>query len=108
MLKLKLIAWSDPNKILADINTAFRKRLGSFHDIHLERRNEMKKNMGTVDRGIRLSLAIIVAILYFTGRISGITALVIGIFAIAFFITSLVGHCPAYTPLGIKTLKENK
>jgi hypothetical protein len=68
----------------------------------------MKKNMGTVDRGIRLSLAIIVAILYFTGKISGIAAIVLGIFAIAFFITSLVGHCPAYTPLGINTLKDNK
>ncbi len=68
----------------------------------------MKKNMGTVDRGIRLSLAIVVAILYFTDKISGIAAIVLGIFAIAFFITSLVGHCPAYTPLGIKTLKDNK
>ena len=68
----------------------------------------MKKNMGTVDRGIRLVLAIVVAILYFTGKISGITAIILGIFATAFFITSLVGNCPAYTPLGIKTLKENK
>jgi hypothetical protein len=68
----------------------------------------MKKNMGTVDRGIRISLAIIVAILYFNGKISGITAIVLGIFAIAFFITSFVGHCPAYTLLGIKTLKDSK
>ena len=68
----------------------------------------MKKNMGNVDRGIRISLAVIVAILYFNGKISGITAIVLGIFAIAFFITSLVGHCPAYTPLGINTLKDNK
>ncbi len=68
----------------------------------------MKKNMGTVDRGIRLALAIVVSILYFTGKISGIVAIVLGIFAIVFFITGLVGYCPAYTPLGIKTLKENK
>ena len=68
----------------------------------------MKKNMGTIDRGIRLALAIVVAILYFTGKISGVVAIVLGIFAIAFFITSLVGYCPAYAPLGIKTLKENK
>ena len=68
----------------------------------------MKKNMGTVDRGIRMSLAVIVAILYFNGKISGITAIVLGIFAIAFFITSFVGNCPAYTLLGIKTLKDNK
>jgi len=68
----------------------------------------MKRNMGTVDRGIRLALAIIVAILYFTGKISGIVAIVLGILALAFVITSLVGHCPAYTPLGIKTVRDNK
>jgi hypothetical protein len=68
----------------------------------------MKKNMGTVDRGIRLALAIVVVILYFTGKISGIVAIVLGVFALAFVITSLVGHCPAYTPLGIKTFKDNK
>lgn len=68
----------------------------------------MKKNMGTVDRGIRVALAIVVAILYFTGKISGIAAIVLGIFALVFVITSLVGHCPAYTLLGIKTFKDNK
>jgi K+-transporting ATPase A subunit len=68
----------------------------------------MKKNMGTVDRGIRVALAIVVAILYFTGKISGIAAIVLGIIALVFVITSLVGHCPAYTPLGIKTFKDNK
>ncbi|MFH1580890.1 MAG: DUF2892 domain-containing protein [Pseudomonadota bacterium] len=68
----------------------------------------MKKNMGTVDRGIRVALAIVVAILYFTGKISGIAAIVLGIFALVFVINSLVGHCPAYTPLGIKTFKDNK
>jgi hypothetical protein len=66
----------------------------------------MKKNMGSVDRGIRFALAVVVAILYFTGKISGIAAIVLGIFALAFFITSLMGHCPAYTPLGLKTTKE--
>ena len=67
----------------------------------------MKKNMGTADRGIRLALAIVVALLYFMGTISGIAAIVLGIFALVFVITSLIGHCPAYTPLGIKSLKEN-
>ncbi|MEJ2688764.1 MAG: DUF2892 domain-containing protein [Deltaproteobacteria bacterium] len=68
----------------------------------------MKRNMGIVDRGIRLALAVVVAILYFTGKISGIVAIVLGIVALMFVITSVVGYCPAYTPLGIKTLKDNK
>lgn len=66
----------------------------------------MKKNMGTADRVIRFALAIVVAILYFTGKISGLAAIVLGVFALAFFVTSLIGHCPAYTPLGIKTIKD--
>lgn len=68
----------------------------------------MKKNMGTVDRGIRLSLAVLVAILFFTGKISGVAAIFLGVFAVAFFVTSLVGHCPAYPPLGISTIKDDK
>ncbi len=51
-----------------------------------------EKNMGTVDRGIRIALAIIVAILYFTGKISGIAAIILGVFAIVFVITSMVGE----------------
>jgi hypothetical protein len=66
----------------------------------------MKKNMGNIDRVIRFALAIVVAVLYFTGKISGIVAIILGIFAIAFFVTSLIGHCPAYLPFGLKTLKQ--
>ena len=62
--------------------------------------------MGAVDRGIRFALAVVIAILYFTGKISGVAAIVLGIFALAFFVTSLIGDCPAYTPLGIKTIKR--
>ena len=45
----------------------------------------MKRNMGTVDRGIRFSLAVVVALLYLTGRISGVAAIILGVFAFAFF-----------------------
>ena len=68
----------------------------------------MKKNMGTIDRSIRTILAIVVAILYFTSNISGITAIVLGIIAIIFLITSFVGFCPLYTLLGISTLKKEE
>ena len=66
----------------------------------------MKQNMGTLDRLIRIVLAVIVGILYFTGQISGTAAIVLGIFAIIFILTSIVGHCPLYTPLNISTKKE--
>ena len=66
----------------------------------------MKKNMGTIDRTIRLILALAIAILYFTGVISGITAIILGILAIIFVLTSIIGFCPLYVPLKICTIKK--
>ena len=63
----------------------------------------MKKNMGTVDRVVRIVAAIAVVALYLTGQISGTAAVVLGIFAVVFVATSVVGTCPLYIPLKIDT-----
>jgi hypothetical protein len=63
----------------------------------------MKTNMGTADRVIRALAVIAIAVLYFTGRISGTLAVILGIVAVAFLVTSLVGWCPGYLPFGIST-----
>lgn len=68
----------------------------------------MKKNMGAADRIIRILLAILVAVLYFTDQISGTAAIILGIFAIIFLLTSLVGFCPLYVPFKISTRKKEK
>lgn len=68
----------------------------------------MKKNMGTVDRVIRLLVALAVVVLYFTDAIGGILAVILGIVAVAFLVTSVVGSCPAYVPLGLSTCKPSK
>ncbi|MCJ7663508.1 MAG: DUF2892 domain-containing protein [Desulfobacterales bacterium] len=68
----------------------------------------MKKNMGTIDRVIRVVLAIIVLVLYLTDNISGTAAIILGIFAVIFFLTSLVGFCPLYVPFNISTKKKTK
>jgi len=65
----------------------------------------MTKNMGTVDRTIRILVALAVAVLYFTGKISGTVAIVLAIVAIVFVVTSLVGSCSAYMPFGLSTRK---
>jgi hypothetical protein len=65
----------------------------------------MKLNMGPIDRTIRLAVAAIIAVLYFTGQITGTVAIVLGIVAIAFVVTSLTGWCPGYLPFGISTRK---
>ena len=67
----------------------------------------MKKNMGIVDRAVRLILAIVIAVLYFMGMISGTAAIILGIIAIAFFLTGLVSVCPMYLPFGINTSKKS-
>ena len=65
----------------------------------------MKQNMGTIDRAIRLIAAAIIAALYFTGQISGTLAIVLGVIAVIFLVTSLIGWCPAYLPLKLSTKK---
>ena len=66
----------------------------------------MKKNMGSTDRGARVIIALIVALLYFTGLIGGTIATILGILAIVFVATSLIGTCPLYLPFGLSTKKE--
>ncbi len=66
----------------------------------------MKQNMGTIDRVIRVFLAVLVLVLYLKGSISGTAAIILGIFAVIFFLTSLVGFCPAYVPFNISTKKK--
>lgn len=63
----------------------------------------MSKNMGVVDRTLRLLVVAVVAALYLTGQIDGAIAVVLGVVAIVFFATSLVGFCPLYVPLGLST-----
>ena len=63
----------------------------------------MNKNMGNVDRTVRIIIAIAIGALYFTGRISGMLAIVLGFFAAVFVLTSFVGTCPLYLPFGLST-----
>lgn len=66
----------------------------------------MKQNMGIEDRIIRLVAAIAVGVLYGLGYISGTLAIILGVVAIAFFVTSLIGWCPLYLPFGLSTLRK--
>ncbi|MGB4267569.1 MAG: DUF2892 domain-containing protein [Spirochaetota bacterium] len=62
--------------------------------------------MGTIDRLIRTIIAIAIIILYFTGQITGTAAVILGILAVVFLLTSAVSFCPLYVPLKINTKKE--
>lgn len=65
----------------------------------------MKKNMGTLDKVIRIAVAIVIVALYFAGQISGTVAVIGLVLSGVFILTSLIGFCPLYLPLGLSTLK---
>ncbi len=66
----------------------------------------MKKNMGTSDKVIRILIALIIGVLYFTHVITGTLGIVLLIAAIIFVLTSLVSFCPLYVLLGINTCRK--
>ena len=67
----------------------------------------MKKNMGMFDRLLRIILAIVVAVLIYMGTLTGTAAIILGIIAGIFLITSIVGVCGLYTVVGVKTCKKS-
>ena len=66
----------------------------------------MKYNMGVIDRLIRVLIAGIVVALYSNGMIAGTLSSVLLIIAIVFTLTSIIGFCPLYTLLGIRSNKH--
>ncbi len=66
---------------------------------------KLKKNMGTVDRGVRVLIAVVIALLFLAGKLTGVVAAILGIVAVIFVLTSLVSFCPLYTVIGLSTRK---
>jgi hypothetical protein len=66
----------------------------------------MKQNMGSIDKIVRVLVAVVIGILYFTDQITGTAAIILGIFAVIFLLTSAIGFCPLYLPLKLSTIKK--
>jgi len=62
--------------------------------------------MGTVDRIIRVIIAVLLIVLYANGVITGTLGIVLIILAVVFVLTSLISFCPLYLPLGLSTLRK--
>jgi len=62
--------------------------------------------MGFVDRLIRVVVAVIIAVAFFSHQITGTFAAVALIIAIIFLVTAFIGFCPLYKPFGISTRKK--
>ncbi len=67
----------------------------------------MKKNMGNADRIIRVILAALFTVLYFTGTVTGTIGLVLMVLSAVFLLTSLISFCPLYTIVGLRTCPKD-
>ena len=68
----------------------------------------MKINLGNADRIIRLVIAAVLALLYFTGIVTGTVGIVFLVVTALLVITSLVSFCPLYAMLGINSCPAKK
>jgi hypothetical protein len=66
----------------------------------------MTKNMGSLDKAIRLVLAAVFVALYFMNVVSGALGIVLLVLAGVFALTSFIGSCPLYLPFNLSTRKE--
>lgn len=64
--------------------------------------------MGSSDKVIRLIIAAIIGVLYFTETITGTLGIVLLVFAGIVVLTSLISFCPLYAPFGIRTCPLNQ
>lgn len=65
----------------------------------------MKKNVGSLDRLIRIIFAIAMVVLYLTGQITGTTGMILLIIGLILGITGLISLCPIYMALGLSSKK---
>ena len=63
----------------------------------------MKKNMGTLDRALRVVVALVIGFLTWNGTLSGTLGLILSILALVFVLTSFIGFCPLYLPIKMDT-----
>ena len=66
----------------------------------------MRKNIGAADRAVRILLAIVFAVLFFTDTVPGTFGIILLVLAIVLLLTSLMSFCPLYTPFKISTTKQ--
>jgi len=69
----------------------------------------MKKNVGPIDKAIRLFLALVLIVMFYTQVVSGTLGIILLVLAGVLASTALSKFCPLYIPLGINTfIKKRK
>jgi hypothetical protein len=62
--------------------------------------------MHSIDRLVRVLLAIIIGFLIINGTLTGTVGIIFGIISIVFLVTGIISFCPLYKALGISTAKN--
>jgi hypothetical protein len=68
----------------------------------------MKTNMGTIDKIIRVIIALVAGALVYYDVVSGAYAYILLTITAIFLLTSLIGFCPLYGMFGLNTCPVNK
>ena len=63
----------------------------------------MKKNMGVLDRTIRIIIGLVAGLFVYLGYVTGISFFVLLAVSGIFLLTSVVSFCPLYGLLGLHT-----
>lgn len=66
----------------------------------------MKKNMGITDKVIRVLIAVVITVLYFSEVITGTLGIVLLVISGIFLVTSFTGFCPLYYLFGLRSNKN--
>jgi hypothetical protein len=94
--------------VISEGRKYFHSLLEILANFEIQKTNKMKTNMGNADKIIRLIIAAIVGFLFYNGSITGTLGIILLVAAGIFVLTSLIGFCPLYTILGIKTCPTKK
>lgn len=68
----------------------------------------MTRNMGTVDKVIRIVLGALFIALWLMGMTKGALAVILGLVGVVFILTSVVSFCPLYALFGFRTCPIQK
>ncbi|MGB5479932.1 MAG: DUF2892 domain-containing protein [Eudoraea sp.] len=68
----------------------------------------MKRNMGRIDKIIRFTVAVIIALLVYYEVVEGALSYILLTVAAVFVLTSLTGFCPLYGVFGLNSCKVQK
>jgi len=72
-------------------------------DICKIKTSNMKTNLSLLDKVIRITLAFGITVLYLSGSISELIALIGLLVALFFVATGFSGYCPVYKVFGVRT-----